>query len=117
MIQRSTTSDWAILLYPEPTQKSTNELETYKPPSMLPVPPAEEDTSDGTSDPTSNYVDFDEKWNMEETPEDEEDLEVTPTMEKAMPGTMVLVIGIILGLFTLVISCLFTFFDSCLFIF
>lgn len=98
-----TTSNWAILLYPEPT-KST-ELATYNPPSMLPVPPEDYDiittnvNKDKTSD-TAHYEEFDQKWNVDETPEDEDDYpDITPSKEKSMPGTMVLVIGIILGAF------------------
>ena len=100
----STSTNWAILLYPEPT-KSTEDVETYKTPSMLPVPPPidddeDEDPANGGQDTNTNYNDYDQKWNVEEAPEEEEPPEVTEFQaEKSMPGTMVLVIGIILGAF------------------
>ena len=101
----STSTNWAILLYPEPT-KSTEDVETYKTPSMLPVPPPIDDDDDvptgngGGQDTNANYMDYDQKWNEGEVPEEEEPPEVTEFhAEKSMPGTMVLVIGIILGAF------------------
>ena len=103
----STSTDWAILLYPEPTKSTEdNAIDTYKTPSMLPVPPPNDDDESGGDpdkgkDPANaNYVDYDQKWNEEEAPEEEEPPEVTEFhAEKSMPGTMVLVIGIILGAF------------------
>lgn len=90
------TSDWAILLYPEPTQKP--ELD---PPSMLPIPPEKEAQKPTQKDEKdeNHYVDFDEKWNVEESPDEDDYPDITPSVEKSMPGTMVLVIGIILGAF------------------
>ena len=94
---RTTTSNWAILLYPEPTKGS---VETYEPPSMLPIPPEEEETEDTTLDSDSTYVNFDEKWNVEEEEvEVEKKEEEQVKISKEMPATMVLVIGIILGAF------------------
>ena len=102
----STSTNWAILLYPEPTKSTEdNTIDTYKTPSMLPVPPPNDDDEasdpDNRKDPANaNYVDYDQKWNEEEAPEEEEPPEVTEFhAEKSMPGTMVLVIGIILGAF------------------
>ena len=68
----STSTNWAILLYPEPT-KSTEATEDYKTPSMLPVPPPNEDDDKNNN---ANYVDYDQKWNEEEAPEEEEPPEV-----------------------------------------
>ena len=65
----STSTNWAILLYPEPT-KSTEDVETYKTPSMLPVPPPKDDEDDdvpagsaGQDTGNANYMDYDQKWN------------------------------------------------------
>ena len=94
---RTTTSNWAILLYPEPTKGS---VETYEPPSMLPIPPEDEiETEDTTLDSDSTYVNFDEKWNVEEEEVEVEKPEEHVKLTKEMPATMVLVIGIILGAF------------------
>ena len=91
---RSTTSNWAILLYPEPTKSS---VETYEPPSMLPIPP---DETEGTSESDPTYTNYDEKWNVDDKEvQTEEPEEQVPMVTKEMPATMVLVIGIILGAF------------------
>lgn len=67
---------------------------------MLPIPPEEEETEDTTLDSDSTYVNFDEKWNVEEEEvEVEKKEEEQVKISKEMPATMVLVIGIILGAF------------------
>ena len=93
---RTTTSNWAILLYPEPTKSSVET--SYEAPTMLPIPP-EEDDNDTSNDPDSTYKNYDEKWNVEEEEPEEEPPKKDPHVEKEMPATMVLVIGIILGAF------------------
>ena len=65
---------------------------------MLPIPP-EEDDNDTSNDPDSTYKNYDEKWNVEEEEPEEEPPKKDPHVEKEMPATMVLVIGIILGAF------------------
>ena len=71
---------------------------SYEAPTMLPIPP-EEDDKVTSNDPDSTYKNYDEKWNVEEEDAEEESVEVNPAVEKEMPATMVLVIGIILGAF------------------
>ena len=110
----STSTDWAILLYPEPTQSTKD---TFNPPSMLPLPPDE--NNDVIEIVTNNkknreekeergvIKNFDEKHNMcGENPcgeAEEDEPEVTLQMEKAKPVTLVLVIGIIVGAFVAMI--------------
>ena len=53
-------------------------------------------------DDGTNYVNYDKKWNVDETPTEEPDSN-NPKLTKSMPGTMVLVIGIILGAFVAMI--------------
>ena len=113
----STSTDWAILLYPEPTQSTKD---TFNPPSMLPLPPDENnDVIEIVTNSKNNnrenqekeergvIKNFDEKHNMcGENPcgeAEEDEPEVTLQMEKAKPVTMVLVIGIIVGAFVAMI--------------
>ena len=63
----STSTDWAILLYPEPTKSTEdNAIDTYKTPSMLPVPPPNDndeaggDPDKGKDPANANYVDYDQ---------------------------------------------------------
>lgn len=98
--QHRTTSDWAILLYPD-TTRSYPELDPFVPPTLLPLPQPPEKESNARS---NSYVEaFDEKWNIALSPEETAPEEEEPQVSRSMPGTMVLVIGIILGSFVAMI--------------
>ena len=108
-----TTRDWSVLLYPQST--ATTKPTTFNAqPTLLPLPiPSDDGEGDGGH---VFETDFDEKWNV-----DDEDPPLPPpppksgphpgsgggsaghdppsVPTKSMPGTMVLVIGIILGAF------------------
>jgi hypothetical protein len=90
-----------------PTETSTGRHPPEPPPNVpptllpLPLPPA---GGDKNVDPLdgNNYVNYDEKWNVDEAATEEPDTN-NPKLTKSMPGTMVLVIGIILGAFVAMI--------------
>ena len=126
--------DWYISLYPDqahtPPPNTNTHIDAFNPPSMLPIPPEEDDdfqdhidigimdagggSNTGSSNDNNNnknvIKDYDTKWNegedsveeMEE--EDNESSNDYPDIvEKQMPSTMVLVIGIIVGAFVAMI--------------
>ncbi len=99
-----TTSDWAILLYPD-TTRSYPDQDPYVPPTLMPLPSPDDkvDGGGGGSQHKTYEEAFDEKWNMEDERQEEEEEELPPHVTKSMPGTMVLVIGIILGAFVAMI--------------
>ena len=127
--------DWYISLYPDQAHTpSTNTIDAFNPPSMLPIPPEEDfdqdhidigimdaggggggssNSNSGSSSNNNNeninvIKDYDTKWNEGEDVEEEEEEEHNPIdypdiVEKQMPSTMVLVIGIIVGAFVAMI--------------
>ena len=72
------------------------------PPTLLPLPLPPPGGDKGIDLDGNNYVNYDEKWNVEEAVTEEPDSN-NPKSTKSMPGTMVLVIGIILGAFVAMI--------------
>lgn len=70
------------------------------PPTLLPLP--QPPSGENDKDSLENYANYDEKWNVDESPTEEPESS-TPKSTKSMPGTMVLVIGIILGAFVAMI--------------
>lgn len=97
-----TTDDWSVLLYPatSPQPLPSPQVPLHQP-TLLPLP-----KPDGNNQHSANYdegserdfeKEFNEKWNVDEAPEEQTDAPPVPT--KSMPGTMVLVIGIIVGAF------------------
>ena len=105
-------STWQVLLYPETT---SSESPGFAAPTLLPLPVPD---SQGESDSGGgNEINYDEKWNVGDTPNSKLDAALpgggsggknsqSPSVEpesKSLPGTMVLVIGIILGAFVAMI--------------
>ncbi|TRY78356.1 hypothetical protein TCAL_01738 [Tigriopus californicus] len=98
--------NWAILLYPQPTPPVGNT--PYVSPTLLPLP-----LPPGNNlfipldklDEEKHVAAFDEKWNVPDmTPGGGKGDPSGPRVAtKSMPGTMVLVIGIILGAFVAMI--------------
>lgn len=88
-------------MYPDTTRATDHIIDLdQQPPPFLPFPPEIDDDEDDDDTPvTPTLTEFDEKWNLEHQGEDQEREETVPRIEKSMPGTMVLVIGIILGAF------------------
>lgn len=104
----TTHDDWRRFMFPpDPSTSAPNRQPPAVPgnsgggvpPTLLPLPGKDKGNQldDGT-----NYVNYDEKWNVDETPTEEPDSS-NPKLAKSMPGTMVLVIGIILGAFVAMI--------------
>jgi len=94
-----TTSDWHKLIYPDTSTQHPMGPQNV-PPTLLPLPLPP--SGGGDKDSMENYANYDEKWNVNESPTEEPDTN-TPKFTKSMPGTMVLVIGIILGAFVAMI--------------
>ena len=101
----TTHDDWHRLMFPPETSTAHHppEKPQHVPPTLLPLPLPPSGGGDKTLDlDGNNYVNYDEKWNVDETPTEEPDSN-NPKSTKSMPGTMVLVIGIILGAFVAMI--------------
>lgn len=98
----TTQDDLAILIYPE--EISTPSTHKFVPPTLLPLPVPPDGNGNSDLVPLDTFESaFDEKWNMEDPNTVTEPPDPPPVHTKTLPGTMVLVIGIILGAFVAMI--------------